>query len=499
MTQWIPAPRGDRDEDETGHRALRMLGLLDPEPSVELDALVNVACAAFACPIAMVNIFDGERLRFRARCGVEAEEVAREESFSEIARRDGTMLVVEDALTDPRFAAMAAVTSDLGVRFYAGQPLRLRSADGRPGAVIGVACIADTRPRVFTAADRKLLLDIAELVEAVIRARKALTDAIAIADERAQRGRLLRRADRQFRQAERIASIGSWRYLIAEARVEWSDQTSAIHGVPPGKTPSLAAVLDFYPPDGRATMAGALAHTIDTAEPFDVEVDFVNAQGLPRRVRAMGELEVTGGVPTAVMGVFQDITERHLMEETLRRSASIDDLTRIANRAAFGRVLEERMAAVRRTDTPLALLLVDLDGYKAINDVHGHLAGDEVLRVVAQRLARTACADAFAARVGGDELALILSHPGDCERLDAHVARLLAEIAQPVAVDGVEIAVSGTIGVAWLDPRIAAMRELVQRADHALYEAKRDRRGTARIFGSARVIEAAAERRRTAA
>lgn len=499
MKPWIPSPNGFGAESEAAHRALRMLGLLDPEPSAELDALVNIARAAFGVPIAMINIFDGGRMRFRASCGVDVADMAREDSFGEVVRAEEAMLVVEDALADPRFAGLAAVTSDLGVRFYAGQPLRLRRTDGRPGMVIGVVCIADSTPRHFSEEHRALLCNIAEVVETVAYARKALTDAIAIADERAQRGRHLRRADRQFRQAERMANMGSWRYAIADETIEWSDQTFAIYGLKPGPSPTLADALEFYPPAARATVSAALAHTLETGEPFDVEVDFTNAQGTARRVRAMGELEMAAGVPVAVIGVFQDITERHGMEQALRRSASIDDLTRIANRATFGRALEERMASARAGDHPLALLLIDLDGYKAINDSHGHVAGDEILRAVAQRLAAVPCMDAFAARLGGDELALILSDGESCAYIEKFLAQLLHDIARPVTVDGKDIAVSGTIGVALFESGVDTMRELVQRADMALYQAKREKRGTARIFGEEAPIEPAEESRRSAA
>jgi diguanylate cyclase (GGDEF)-like protein len=499
MKPWISVPTAPGADDELGNRALRMLGLLDPEPSAELDALANVARAAFGVPIAMINIFEGGRLRFRARHGVEVDEIAREDSFSEIVRADAATLVVEDALADPRFAGLAAVTSDLGVRFYAGEPLRLRQADGKPGMVIGVVCIADSKPRRFSDEQRAVLRNITEVVETVVYARKALTDAIAIADERAQRGRQLRRADRQFRQAERMANMGSWRYSIADEAIEWSEQTFAIYGLKPGPNPTLAEAIEFYPPPDRAVISQALAHTMETGEPFDLEVDFISARGQPLRVRAIGELEMAGGAPVAVIGVFQDITERHHMEEALRRSASIDDLTRIANRATFGRMLEDRMEAARSSDGALALLLIDLDGYKAINDSHGHVAGDEVLRAVAQRIAAVPCADAFAARLGGDELALIFSDPASCARIEDIVAHLLGDIARPVPVDGKDIAVSGTIGVALFEPGVDTMRELVQRADMALYQAKREKRGTARIFGEEAPIEPAAEGRRTAA
>lgn len=496
MRQWIPTPPEADAGDGDGNRAQRMLGVFDADPGAELAAIVNVTKQAFSCPVAMINIFDGPHVRFAAQQGIEGIDcLPRDQTFCETARTDGRLLVVENAAEDARFANLAPVSGPMGLRFYAGVPLRLRQADGAPGAVVGTVCIADTQPRRFAEPERRALIDIASVVETVIHARRSLADAIAIAEERSQRGRQLRRADRQFRQAERMANMGSWRYPIGGDQVELSDQGQAIHGLEPeGPIPSVGGALDMYPPESRKLLSDAVAACIESGESFDLELDAVSAGGL-LRVRVMGELELVHGIAHAVIGVVQDITDRYRLEEALRRSAEIDDLTRIANRAAFGRTLEARIDAVRADGAPLALLLIDLDGYKAINDTHGHPAGDEVLRQVAERLSATPCLDAFAARLGGDELALIVSNAEDCRMLADHVGWLLREIAQPVTVGGVPIAVSGTIGIAWFEPGIAGVRELVQRADRALYDAKRHRRGIARTFGTADVIEPLAERR----
>ena len=477
-------------------RVLRLHGTYGFSPGDDLVALVDVAGRSLGTPIALVTIIDGTDLHMVAGQGFDEPQVLQFEALSLTAQRAEAAMIIEDvAAARGREAGELAGALDLGA--FAAMPIRRRQADGASGQIIGGLCVAAPGPRPFSPGDRAMLADFVRLIEAVVDARRAAAEALAVADQRGQRGRELRRASRQFRQAERMANMGSWRYSIADQVVEFSEQTLAIYGVSAAEKPSLGEALDFYPPAARATMTASLAHTIETGEPFDVELDFLNAQGRELRVRVMGEVELAGGIPVAVIGVFQDITQRHRMEEQLRRSAHTDELTGIANRAAFVRELGMRIAQSRADGTPLALLLLDLDGYKGINDTYGHVAGDEVLRVVAGRLLAIGCASAFTARLGGDELALIVSG-GDCVGLEGRTARLLTAIARPVAFEAKSIRVSATIGIAAFTADVTAVRELVQRADMALYEAKRRERGTARVFGADTIVRPARERRSAA-
>ena len=216
-----------------------------------------------------------------------------------------------------------------------------------------------------------------------------------------------------------------------------------------------------------------------TGEAFDFETDFITATGKHRRVRSIGELDLLNGEPVGVIGVFQDVTTRFQMEEALRRTASTDELTQIANRGECNRVLERRILEARENETDLALLLIDLDGFKAVNDRCGHLMGDELLRLIGSRLRAAYLGDCFVARLGGDEFVVVASSPEDCARLDAIVDRLLADLRHSIPLHDGVLQVSGTIGISWLDDRVADRSDLMQRADVALYAAKTRRRGTA--------------------
>ncbi len=485
MTDHLPDSVQAAGADETRRLAvLRGLKLLDTPPEAEFETIIACAQRLLGCKIALLSLVDDERQWFKAKCGLDADETPRVHSFCTHAILGDDLFVVPDATRDPRFAANPFVLGAPEVRFYAGIPIRVEdpaAADVR--YAMGTVCVIDDKPRWLTADEAELLRKLGRLAESLLAARALAMQASMVAEERRLALQHLDRTHRQFRQAERMANIGSWRLTLDDNNTEWSDQVYAIHGLPVGEKPHVDEALAFYPPHARAEIAGALARTIATGEPFSVEADFVTAKGAERRVRSMGELELHDGAPVAVIGVFQDITGRHRLEQQLRSTASRDDLTGLANRARFNEVFDQVMATARRTGTPMALVLIDLDHFKAVNDSQGHLAGDEVLRAMAVRLGADYLADAFAARLGGDEFVLLFTPRDTAFDLDAVLARLAADLGRLAVFDDGRIVVSATIGAAWLDQDARDRSALLYRADVALYEAKRARRGTVRVYG----------------
>ena len=467
------------------------LDILDTPPEDEFDTIVECAQRSFGCKIALLSIVDEHRQWFKAKCGLNASETPRGQAFCAHVIEQKEMLVVPDATKDPRFSDNPLVLGAPHVRFYAGMPLRVHGGrtDGRSFAM-GTLCIIDDKPRQLSDEDAAALRKMAKLAESLLNARAALALSMKATDEHRS---LLQKVDLthwQFRQAERMANIGSWRLTFADNHTEWSDQVYAIHGLPRGSSPPLDAALRFYPPHARAIVAAALERTMASGEPFDIETDFLTAQGDSRRVRTMGEIELRNGLPHAIVGVFQDVTIRHLMEQALRRSASTDDLTQLANRAHFNDMLDEKLAAARTMGQPLAVLLIDLDHFKAVNDRRGHLAGDDLLRAVASKLKAPYLAQSVAARLGGDEFVLIVTDPDLLADLPRLLRKVLADLRLPIGDKPDLIPVSATIGAVRLAADISDRSEMLHRADIALYKAKQFQRGTAAIFNVDDVIVA---------
>ena len=475
-----PSPSFD---DARRLAALHALALTGGGPSADFDAIVKLAADMLDCPVAMLNLIDRDRLLVKASHGIDLEELPRDQAFCDHTIRQGDPMVIDDLRDDPRFAGNPNVTPADGARFYAGIAIHAVDPDGvrQP---IGALCVMDIVPRSLVGSGRQTLHHLAALAEALVAARKLAIEAIDLAAASERLATELARKERIFKQAERMAGIGSWRLSIEDQTLEWSDGIARIHGLTLDRQPALAEALDFYPPAERAEVSATLATAMETGRPFDFEADFDTAQRQRRRVRSIGEVEQIDGVPVALIGVFQDITDRHALETSLRRNADTDALTGIGNRAAFDRTLRAAMIDARADGEPLVLVLADLDAFKSINDTFGHAAGDDVLRAVARVLSAPWLRDSFAGRIGGDEFALIVRDHALCANVADLSDRLSEALRIQIRVDDIPLACGGTIGAATFAASHATVRDFMRSADTVLYAAKRariaDRRGAER-------------------
>jgi len=176
----------------------------------------------------------------------------------------------------------------------------------------------------------------------------------------------------------------------------------------------------------------------------------------------------------------RDVTERIELQEQLTHQAFHDALTGLANRALFRDRLDHELARAARSDHQIAVFLVDLDGFKQVNDSLGHDAGDELLRVVARRFEEVVRASDTVARFGGDEFALLLEDVGEEEAV-ALARRLLEQLSEPIPIAGRKIALGSSIGIV-LSSGDASSEELVRDADVAMYAAKDAGRGRFQVF-----------------
>jgi diguanylate cyclase (GGDEF)-like protein/PAS domain S-box-containing protein len=186
------------------------------------------------------------------------------------------------------------------------------------------------------------------------------------------------------------------------------------------------------------------------------------------------------GGPVHFISQIVDISDRRRLELALQHLADHDHLTELYNRRAFEHQLRRQIAQCqRRAAPPAALLLVDLNGFKLVNDTHGHGVGDELLVCIADTLRRRLRTSDCIARIGGDEFAIILPDTG--LGLAAQVAASVAEEVERacVSVHGRDVGVSASVGVTILDAGTAGERDALAAADRAMYDIKHRQQGSA--------------------
>ena len=237
-------------------------------------------------------------------------------------------------------------------------------------------------------------------------------------------------------------------------------------------------------PDDREAYESSYP-SLRRGEPTEHEYRLVGFDGVTRWVWERCVPRSTADGRLLVDGIVTDITDRHRIEDALAAAhdrlahlAYHDHLTGLANRVQFEGHLDLALARARRDGSAVAVLFIDLDGFKRINDGHGHAAGDAVLRAVGQRLSAFTREGDVVARLGGDEFLMLapLAAGDDAAVVRALCDRVRDELARSIDVDGAQLQVAGSVGVALFPHQAATGEELIRAADLAMYRAKHDRR-----------------------
>jgi PAS domain S-box-containing protein len=299
----------------------------------------------------------------------------------------------------------------------------------------------------------------------------------------------------KLHKAQRIARLGSWEWDPQAGRIRVSEECRAMAGLaaPDGEIADWQAWSRVAVEDRGRIERLYREHLAGGGAVFTFEAGVVHADGRTRivRVEAESERDADGRV-AGMHGILQDVTERRQAEEQIRRLANYDSLTGLPNRRyqreEFGAAIER----ARATGARLALLFVDIDRFKHINDTLGHEVGDRVLREVSWRLHATVRegdtvarehageaagaprerAENRVARLGGDEFTLLLARLGGIEDVERIVQRVLAALAAPIDCYGHELVVSASIGVALFPQDGDDVDGLLRKADLAMYAAK---------------------------
>ena len=304
---------------------------------------------------------------------------------------------------------------------------------------------------------------------------RALELEAARADLRSLRERLEDR-DRRLAQAQRLAGLGTWEWTLSSDRREWAHEALRLLSmVPEGTGDTAEGSLLRVHPDDRDNLRGALTTALARKKPLDLEFRTVRLDGTVRYLNARAEVVRSRESGThRLIGTVLDITDFKHAEEALRRLASVDSLTGAYSRRYFFQLGRQELEKWRRYHLPLTAMMVDLDGFKQLNDTFGHPEGDRLLREVARTARKTLRRTDILGRYGGDEFAVLLPNSGldaaleSAERLRQQVDALRL----PLSGSDARAHITLSIGVAEARPGDEDVSHVLKRADEALYEAK---------------------------
>jgi len=292
--------------------------------------------------------------------------------------------------------------------------------------------------------------------------------------ERKEAEAALRASEAGLAEAQRIAHLGNWEYDHASGRLTWLDEVFRIGGhVPRSFAPTHELLLAAIHPDDRERVRQALAASLERGEPYDIEHRIVRPDGAVRMVHQRAELvRDAAGHPVRRVGIVRDITERKAAEAQLAHQATHDPLTGLPNRTLLLDRLGQALDRARRGEPSGAVLFLDLDRFKEVNDTLGHDAGDRLLIAVAGRLRQALREGDTLTRLGGDEFVALLAGAAGAGEATEVAARLAAALARPFTIAGHEYLVAASVGIVLATGAYARAEEVLRDADVAMYRAK---------------------------
>jgi len=299
--------------------------------------------------------------------------------------------------------------------------------------------------------------------------------------------RALRRSETRLSQAQRVAHLGNWERDIFSNKLYWSDEIYHIFGLEPqtfGAT--YEAFLRSVHPDDRTYVTNAVDRALYEDKLYSIDYRIILPDGTERAVHEQGQavFDETGKA-IGTHGIVQDITKRKIDEAKILSLAYYDVLTGLPNRQLFKEHADRAILAAQRDGTKVAVIFLDLDNFKRINDTLGHNAGDKLLKKISKNLkdgirasdivARTEAGKqsmTSLSRLGGDEFTILLSGLSEIEQAAVVAKRIIECTGLPVKIDDQELYITGSAGITGYPEDGEDIDTLLKNADAAMYYAK---------------------------
>jgi diguanylate cyclase (GGDEF)-like protein len=332
---------------------------------------------------------------------------------------------------------------------------------------------ARTQEKLFTRADELATEEMQVLNQALQNKQDQLSEA--------------HQDSRVLQQTLETAGFGAFTYEPGTKVVTLTPRLSRMLGLPDSCLEiSLARFEAAFREESAQSLRYTLSNLIPTGadgEAPEIELrpsgDLLKDQWLTCRLTLQSNL---GVAQSQVLGVVIDTTRRHSAEQRALALTTFDQLTQLYNRQHFFDIASQVIASDSSKSKPFALLFLDLDGFKEVNDSMGHSAGDQLLQVLAKRLQSSMPPLSCLARFGGDEFLMMIRNVQDADNLRSFSDQILKQIASPITIGEAEVCVSGSLGATFYPRDGETVEQLLQNADTAMYQAKAAGRNNCKIF-----------------
>lgn len=282
--------------------------------------------------------------------------------------------------------------------------------------------------------------------------------------------------------AERIARLGSWETNLVSGRSHWSAELYRILGLPPDTPSTPQNLLAAIHPNDRALLQDTLERVRQGQASANLDVHLACTGREGQIVHFSIEATPTLDGTRTLRGTVQDVSESRAAEAHIHYLAHYDTLTGLPNRSLWINRAEQALAFARRNHTCVGVLFLDLDNFKKVNDTLGHPTGDRLLSAAATRLSECLRDEDVLARLGGDEFVVLLPQLTRADDAATVARKLLDSLALPFDIDGQELTVSTSIGIALAPDNGTDVDVLLKHADTAMYDAKNEGRNDFRFF-----------------
>ncbi len=500
-----PAPRPDNDSMRVN--ALHQLNILDTKAEERFDRITRLAAHTFDCQFSSISFIDSERQWYKSVFNFDATELSRDISFCAYTITNNDVFVINDTHKDDNFKDSEFVTEAPLLRFYAGIKISINNYH------VGSLCVFDTAPKQFSSTDKRALQDLASMVESELQ-KEVLTqaaEAMKRYQEQLDKTQKLTRVRNTI--LEKIVNAESLHSVLLDIvqaiESEYHNQKCSIlllkdNCLYSGAAPSLP---DFYNQAiegieiglgqgscGTAAFTGKriIVEDISTHPYWAAWVDLATQAQLgacwsqPIKAangRVLGTFAIyhsKAATPTkdelARIEMFANVAsiaiERQKSSDLIWHQANFDELTQLPNRNIMGEHLKKALEAAKRNKTQVAVMFLDLDNFKDINDTLGHGVGDALLIDCAKRISGCVRHKDTVARLGGDEFVIILNDITEFSGLEKTAQKILKAIEQPYHLQSEIVHSSASIGITIYPDDAEDVASLLKNADQAMYGAK---------------------------